>query len=300
MLIEHLEGVSGKELCEATQSELFAGILHGLTDKFAKPKKHDLGLRLSGLGKSPVVTFMNALGFSDWNPDPETQWKLALGDVVEAMIIALLRNRGVNIFKQQKLVHWKEIPGHIEGLFGDPLDPNLFEIKCTSPHFFRTARDGDALEERGYWTQVSLYMDALGVDDCRFIIMNRDTCQRKELKIEKNGELLSRAQTVIENFSPQMSPLDIWRLHAADLLPPPRFNRYKLKGSETDLPRLPMDMASWIYRHCFFILSSDFNDKKYEYVERVTTIDEFEQAFAEVQLTLEMERELNDEENSGL
>jgi hypothetical protein len=297
MLVEHLEGVSGKELCEATQSELFAGILHGLTDKFAVPKQHSLGLRLSGLGKSPLVHYMGALGFSDWNPDGNTQWKLAFGDVAEAMIIALLRNRGVNIFKQQKLVHWNGIPGHIEGLFGDPLSPNLFEIKCVSPHFFRTARDGDALEVRGYWSQVSLYMDALGLNECRFILMNRDTCERKELLLEKNPELLQRAGTIVEHFDPQMSPLDIWRLHASDILPPPQFNTYKLKGSETDLPRLPMDMASWIYRHCFFILSSDFNDKKHEYVERVTTIDEFQQAFAEVQLTLEMERELNDAEN---
>jgi hypothetical protein len=276
-LVKHLEGVSGLELCATTQSELFAGILHGLTDKFAKPKTHALGLRLSSLGKSPLCQFMNALGLSDWNPDPETQWKLALGDVVEAMIIALLRNRGVDIHDQQRVVHWNGVPGHIEGLFTPGrVEQRLFEIKCTSPNFYRTAKDGASMEDRGYHTQVSLYMDALGLDRCHFLLLNRDSCQRKELILEPDPLLLERARRVIDLFKEVRTPLDIWSLHSQGLLPEPRFNRYVLKGSETDLPRLPLDMSRWLYRSCFFNLSDEFNDGKHEYVMGITSKEEFE------------------------
>lgn len=118
--------------------------------------------------------------------DARVQRIFDLGNLIESYVISLLIDAGIQVFDKDENGEQfgfvdGDVAGHSDGvLLGLPesKEPHLFECKSANDKSFNNfVKDGVQKTSNKYWAQVHVYMSKLGLKNCLFVVMNKNTCE---------------------------------------------------------------------------------------------------------------------------
>jgi len=145
-------------------------------------------LRMSNLGKPCTrALWYDIKGTHEAEPlSPQTKLKFMVGDVVEAVILYLVKEAGHTVEDQQKEVQIDGIKGHIDAR----IDGVLTDVKSSSSYGMKKFKNGTLPDDDpfGYISQISGYANAMGDDRGTFLAFDKS-----------NGELATYTHTDLED-----------------------------------------------------------------------------------------------------
>jgi hypothetical protein len=181
--------------------ELKAEVAQMAGDCFARQfmeerKDEPKNLRLSSAGKCARSLAYDYLGFEQSGKSIDARGRMVfwLGDCVETTVICLAKLSGIKILntgKDQIKVDLKitdevEISGHPDGIVEHEGEKFLLEVKSMTSYGFSEFERGIINET--YLCQVDSYMEALGLDKCVFVAINKESGVLGEKILTKNKE----------------------------------------------------------------------------------------------------------------
>ena len=194
---------------DGTGNKVYADIIHDMGDQaqsifirqFGERKERDAGLYLSAIGKCQRQLAYNLLGFEQAGKEIDARAKMVftMGDLTELVITGLIRQVGVTLTDQQKEVAINGILGHIDGIVAVGGKKYLLEVKSMSSYSFDKFDKGEI--DPSYIYQVNAYMYALGLDECIFIGLNKDSGVLGEMVITKSGLLCENIEARIKKVT---------------------------------------------------------------------------------------------------
>jgi hypothetical protein len=151
-----------EHIVDETNLEEFAETLKEvLRSKLGRQEARSNPLRFSALGKPNRQVWFEA------HPEPGTKEKLIpktylkflYGDVIEALLVLLIKESGHEVTHQQAQVEVDGVIGHTDGL----IDGVAMDIKSASPFGYKKFKDRTVTEDDpfGYVAQLSGYADVL-------------------------------------------------------------------------------------------------------------------------------------------
>ena len=128
-------------------------------------------LRMSSIGKPERQMYYEIHQAPAEELDGKTLLKFLYGDVIEEMLLFLVREAGYEVTDQQKEVDLDGIKGHIDC----KINGTLLDVKSASPYAFQkfkqgTLRENDAF---GYYGQLSGYVEAEGGGEGGWLAMDK-------------------------------------------------------------------------------------------------------------------------------
>lgn len=138
---------------------------------------YTLSLRGSMMGK-PIVHIFGQRFFPDYYKEDghvtlQQRQLFHEGDTFECDAYFHLVRTGVKVLSKQETVDWKGVSGHVDFVIELNGKPTVLELKSAKDSFFNTVLRKGVDEERGYVSQLSIYMDALGMPGA-WIVYNKD------------------------------------------------------------------------------------------------------------------------------
>lgn len=130
-------------------------------------------LRLSQIGKEDrKIYYDTRADVEAAEVDGATKFKFLYGDIIEAILLLLIKTAGYEVTDEQKEVTVDGVKGHMDC----KIDGVVSDIKSASPYGFKKFVDGSILSGNdpfGYVSQISAYADAEGEDEAAFIALNK-------------------------------------------------------------------------------------------------------------------------------
>lgn len=177
------------------------GYLSAFTSREQQDKS---GLRISSLGKPALLQALSKVGVSDWdNSDtmsPRRQFPLFLGHIVEAAVMVMLYEQGVDIHGLQDEVMFEGVPGHIDALYGSNA---VLDVKSMSNNYYRSFTSAPD-DDRGYITQLLCYAEACNVAHAYVVCIDKQFGEMDVVELTDDvlpfprHKYLDRARAVIE------------------------------------------------------------------------------------------------------
>jgi len=223
MIVEKIEKYikeTGKEVDEALRYEVekmagWAFKRQFMTDEESSSKGT---IRLSSVGRCPRQVAYGFHGIEKAGKEMDQRAKIVfwMGDLVELTVTNLAKLAGCNLtatgFNQMQIklpVNGSMISGHPDGILFEDKQQFLLEVKSMSSYGFEKFQNGDI--DSAYLAQVNSYMEALGLNRCVFVGINKDSGVMAERVIDKDPVLVERIRenikTVLkstpENLPPQ-------------------------------------------------------------------------------------------------
>ena len=174
-------------------------------------EKREWRMRMSGLGKplcQQQLEQKSIKGEIQYN----TIMKFLLGDLIEALAIAVMRGSGVNIETTQKPVKLKIGDIELGGTYDVKIDGKVWDVKSASPSSF-LSKFGEfggyqkikSDDPFGYVTQGHLYGEAENVPFGGWIAINKATgewaiCEAPEMQQDDRHEVLERTSSDIKKL----------------------------------------------------------------------------------------------------
>lgn len=157
-LIEDVYGLfnTGHEVsdedAEAFGTEL-AGIIQDRLKQYTKKRKPYL--RLSNIGKNPKSLWYELNGYEGEGLEPHTKIKFLYGDLIESMLLFLVKQAGHTVTDEQKEISIEGVLGHADCT----IDGITVDVKSVSPYSFKKFENGTVHESDpfGYIAQISAY-----------------------------------------------------------------------------------------------------------------------------------------------
>lgn len=177
------------------------------------------------------------------------KFHLFFGKVLEALVLALMREYGVDVHSLQETVEFEGIPGdgHIDAVYQEN---TVLDIKSMGSYYFKsfTSQPDD---DRGYVTQLLVYKYAkqkkycgvLAVDKwfgtLAYVPIRDSTIVVRNNEEDEASLLLSRAAAVAECINELQTMDDVWELSlpqaikhkAGKFLIPPNTMRYDTRSN---------------------------------------------------------------------
>jgi len=231
-------------------------ILYGLQRQVFAKRKDDGGLRLSQIGKCLRQQYFMAKKYPAEKLQPRAKMTFLFGDIVEAIVVALIKSSGINLHSEQKEVCLDEIKGHIDGIITINNKDYLFECKSMSDGNFKKLEAVGLSDDFGYLSQTNSYMHCLNIDKCLLIAVNKNTGHIAEVEINKSEEIVSRIKNDINILKKSLKN---------NKLPPRKYEPVleKSKGGHTGRMILPIPCSYCAYKNfCWENLQQDFNNNK--------------------------------------
>lgn len=191
--------------------ELFAEEMKSLVRTRLKEYRRPTNpLRFSGLGKPDRQVWMDA------HPDPtneetmipKTYLKFMYGDVIEQLLLFLIREAGHEVSNTQGTVEVNGVTGHIDAI----IDSVVVDVKSASPYGFKKFADNAVTEDDpfGYVAQLAGYADVLTPgEDAAWIAMDKvhgDVCvsplKKTVIKYNKPEPRIEHLKKVLESEEP--------------------------------------------------------------------------------------------------
>ena len=129
-------------------------------------------LRMSNIGKGDRQVWYDINGNSTQEKlTPDTRLKFLFGDIIEALLIYLVKEAGHEVTHEQHEVQIGGIKGHIDC----KIDGAMVDIKSASAFSFKKFKEGTLKEDDkfGYIAQISAYAHAEGTPDAGFLVMDK-------------------------------------------------------------------------------------------------------------------------------
>ncbi len=146
--------------------------------QFLEPYESTGELRVSSLGKCPRQL---AYGYHKFEPkgkeiDGRGRITFFMGDLSELLVTQLARLSGVRLLAtgfNQITIEFEGLKGHPDGLLlGEDNKLRLFECKSFSDFGFKDFEKGEI--DDSYKVQINCYMEALGLDECIMVGVNKN------------------------------------------------------------------------------------------------------------------------------
>jgi len=211
-LHEALNGQDGKVEMPSQLIEEFKEACGNALEKQFTQRKNEYRIRMSGIGRPLCQQKL------DKDPDVVAEndytliMKFLLGDIIEAIAIAVMKASGVKIQSEQEGVSLSIADMVMNGTYDVKINNKIYDIKSTSPGSFASkfgAYGGyEAIKESdpfGYITQGYLYSEASGCDFGGWIAINKSTgewaiCDAPDLQDEDKKVALDAAEVNIRNI----------------------------------------------------------------------------------------------------
>lgn len=123
------------------------------------------------------------------------------GDTFEADAYFHLVRTGVKVLSKQLTIEYKGVSGHVDFIIEHNGVPTVLELKSAKDSFFNSVLRKGVDEERGYVSQIAIYMDALGMPGA-WIVYNKDnSAHTVVIPTLTDVEIaLKRANTIIKTW----------------------------------------------------------------------------------------------------
>ncbi len=158
-------------------------------------------LRLSSAGKCPRQLAYNYHGFEKKGKEIDSRAKIVFfqGDLVEMMIVALAKLSGctrtatgfsqikVDFLLNDELI----IHGHPDGLL---IYNGIYLIECKSMSSYGFTKFTMGQVDESYLVQINVYLEALQLDKCVLVGMNKDSGVLHEMIITKDKKTVEWAR----------------------------------------------------------------------------------------------------------
>lgn len=130
-------------------------------------------LRLSLIGHPERKIWNEVNGVPKQELSGPTLVKFLYGDILEQLLILLVRTSGHTVSDMQKEVVVNDVVGHQDSL----VDGVLVDFKSASPHSFKKFKDGTIVEDDpfGYIAQLSAYKYASGAKEAGFLAIDKSS-----------------------------------------------------------------------------------------------------------------------------
>ena len=177
-LVEDIYDVflSNKELSYADLQEFGEGVKSAVIRQVTEVREPSTRLRQSQIGKPNRKLWYDTRTDSKREElDGPTRIKFLFGDIMESLLILLIKNSGHQLTDEQKEVHVAGVAGHMDC----KIDGKVVDIKTASPYGFKKFVDGtlSSNDSFGYIPQISSYARAEGNEDAAFLAFNKVTGQ---------------------------------------------------------------------------------------------------------------------------
>lgn len=152
--------------------------------------------------------------------DPRVNRIFQFGHLLEDYVITLLRDAGMQVFTEDENGEQfgfvdGHIAGHIDGVItGLPEStmPHLLEIKSANAKRFEAFKAEGFKSDKGYWTQVQVYMLKMQLENCLVVVINKDNCELyfervkldkkfAEMQLLRAKELAELSETPMRQYS---------------------------------------------------------------------------------------------------
>lgn len=149
-------------------------------------QKRKSNLRMSSIGKPSCQIYYDINDAPKETLDPPTLLKFLYGDLIEELLLFLVREAGHTVTDVQKTVVLNGIEGHMDG----KINGVITDVKSASPYAFKKFSDGTLIEDDafGYMKQLAGYVVAENEDKGQFLAM--DKVSGKICLLEYSGDLL--------------------------------------------------------------------------------------------------------------
>lgn len=203
-----------------------------------REEKSPATLRLSSIGRCPRQQAYRLLGFEENGKSIDARAKTVffMGDLTELAVVGLAKAAGCVIQTtglEQKTVELDGISGHPDGVLIEGGEIYLLEVKSMSSYGFGELQRG--IIDEGYRWQINAYLEALNLDKCILVALNKDAGVLHEVTVAKNPEIVKQIKDRIV----------LLRLATKETLPERPY-----KPNEKGI--LPWQCAyCFAYRHCW-------------------------------------------------
>ena len=186
-------------------------------------------LRLSSAGRCARQLAYAYHGFEKKGKESDARSKLIFwtGDLVEMTIVALAKISGCHIvstgFNQIRVsleVGNSIVEGHPDGLMIKNGVLYLVEVKSMSSYSFEKFEKG--IIDDSYLAQVNTYMDALQVDKCIFVGLNKENGVLHEQILERNSAIVTESKVnlrAVMDSTPEKLPPQSFKPDKKGFLP---------------------------------------------------------------------------------
>lgn len=181
----------GKTIDEAILNEVATLSRWAFQRQFGVREQRPSTLRLSSIGKCMRQQSYKLLGFEENGQEIGARAKMVflMGDLTELAVVQLALAAGCSITDygmNQETVEIDGVEGHPDGIInGD----TLLEVKSMSSFSFANFQDQEIDESYRY--QINAYMDALKLEQCCIVGLNKDAGVLHEWIIKKDPAIVS-------------------------------------------------------------------------------------------------------------
>lgn len=237
------------------------------------------GVRMSNLGKPAVLLALAKLGYSEPEPKGKSRLIFHMGDMFENWLEVMLQVYGIEILDSQPTVTWNGVVGHADYVIKSPATGQniVVEAKTMSENYFRMfSREQN--DDRGYLTQLALYMQGLGMDGT-WLCLNKGNATVHELYPD-NGLLaasIRRVKKVLERID-RINTLDDVFLNFRP--PPPHVEMFQKQPTGKYI--LPTSMSFSPFKSALYKITDGLNgyNKPTKYVDGVADTEHMKKELA--------------------
>lgn len=177
-LVEDIYDVflSNKELSPTDLAEFGEDVKASVIRQVTEVREQSTSLRLSQIGKpNRKLWYDTRTDAKREELDGPTRLKFLFGDIMEALLILLIKQTDHELTDEQKEVTVAGVLGHMDC----KIDGKVVDIKTASPYGFKKFVDGtlSSNDSFGYIPQISSYARAEGNEDAAFLAFNKVTGQ---------------------------------------------------------------------------------------------------------------------------
>lgn len=203
MIVDKINGflmVEGKTI-EASILEDVAGLSKGaFRRQFGVREERAATIRLSSIGRCVRQQAYKLLGFPENGKAIDSRAKVVffMGDLTELAIIGLAKASGCEITAtgdKQSPVEIEGVKGHPDGILRDSGKSYLVEVKSMSSFSFKDFERG--ILDIGYRYQINAYLEALQLEQCVIVALNKDAGVLAEMVISKDPEIVANIKARI-------------------------------------------------------------------------------------------------------
>jgi len=168
-----------------------------------KPRKDEHKLRLSSLGKCDRYLWYSVRPVEKEELRYDVKLKFLYGDVIELMLLELIKLTGHSVEGEQQEVSLCGIKGHIDAV----IDGKVIDVKSTSRFGFKKFQDGTLYKDDpfGYQYQLAAYSEGLGIDAGGWIAQCKESgavCACPPLNLPNAWDRAEYVVGMVENDNP--------------------------------------------------------------------------------------------------
>lgn len=199
---QYLDG-QGKEIEEAILEDVSFLAANSFSRQFGIKQEASNKLRLSSIGRCIRQQAYNYLGFEKNGKEIDARAKMVFfqGDLAEIAVIELMKVAGLSILNtgvNQLVIKYEGVEGHPDGIFINDFNKKfLLEVKSMSSFSFAEFQRGEI--DEGYIFQINAYLEALSLEECVMVVLNKDAGVLHEHLIIKNPEIVSKIKSNIKS-----------------------------------------------------------------------------------------------------